>query len=133
MPRASEHVRLRTFAEVAAAWTEVIAGSPERALEHADLALALEGDWPSMTHFQSATQELYGARDPLRSSCFKRAFAICGFSAVHGMSAWALTVTRCGVGVGCAGGRLGVVEEVPDLSGDVAFEAADRFAFGLAF
>src|ERR1700733_12961816 len=34
------------------------------------------------------------------------------------------------------GWRLGwwlwVVEEVPDLSGDVAFEAAERFAFGLA-
>lgn len=26
-------------------------GSPEQALRHADLALALEGDWPSMTHF----------------------------------------------------------------------------------
>src|SRR6202000_1455071 len=25
-----------------------------RALAHADLALALEGDWPSMTHFQIA-------------------------------------------------------------------------------
>jgi DNA-binding CsgD family transcriptional regulator len=54
IPNASEHVRLRTFAEVAAAWIEVIAGSPERALAHADLALALEGDWPSMTHFQIA-------------------------------------------------------------------------------
>src|ERR1700761_4159795 len=54
IPNASEHVRLRTFAEVAAAWIEVIAGSPERALVHADLALALEGDWPSMTHFQIA-------------------------------------------------------------------------------
>jgi predicted ATPase/DNA-binding CsgD family transcriptional regulator len=54
IPNASEHLRLRTFAEVAAAWTEVITGSPERALAHADLALALEGDWPSMTHFQVA-------------------------------------------------------------------------------
>ena len=54
IPNASEHVRLRTFAEVAAAWIEVIAGSPERALAHADLALALEGDSPSMTHFQIA-------------------------------------------------------------------------------
>jgi predicted ATPase/DNA-binding CsgD family transcriptional regulator len=54
VPNASEHLRLRTFAEVAAAWTEVIAGSPEQALAHADLALALEGDWPSMTHFQIA-------------------------------------------------------------------------------
>ena len=54
IPNAAEHVRLRTFAEVAAAWTEVITGSPERALAHADLALALEGDWPSMTHFQIA-------------------------------------------------------------------------------
>ena len=31
------------------------------------------------------------------------------------------------------GGGLGVVEEVPDLAGDVAFEAADRLAFGFAF
>jgi DNA-binding CsgD family transcriptional regulator len=54
VPNASEHLRLRTFAEVAAAWTEVIAGSPEQALAHADLALTLEGDWPSMTHFQIA-------------------------------------------------------------------------------
>ena len=54
IPNASEHVRLRTFAEVAAVWTEVIAGSPERGLAHADLALALEGDSPSMTHFQIA-------------------------------------------------------------------------------
>ncbi len=52
IPNASEHVRLRTWAELAAAWAEVIAGSPERALAHADLALALEGDRPSMTHFQ---------------------------------------------------------------------------------
>jgi predicted ATPase/DNA-binding CsgD family transcriptional regulator len=54
VPNASEHPRLRTFAEIAAAWTEVIAGSPEQALAHADLALALEGDWPSVTHFQIA-------------------------------------------------------------------------------
>ncbi len=51
IPGASEQVRLRTWAELAAAWAELIAGSPERALEHADLALGLEGDWPSMTHF----------------------------------------------------------------------------------
>jgi predicted ATPase/DNA-binding CsgD family transcriptional regulator len=52
IPNASEHVRLRTWAELALAWAEVVSGSPERALAHADLADALEGDWPSMTHFQ---------------------------------------------------------------------------------
>jgi predicted ATPase/DNA-binding CsgD family transcriptional regulator len=51
VPSAAQHPRLRTWAELAAAWTELIVGSPARALEHADLALALEGDWPSMTHF----------------------------------------------------------------------------------
>jgi predicted ATPase/DNA-binding CsgD family transcriptional regulator len=51
IPGASEHVRLRTWGELAAAWAELIVGSPEQALRHADLALALEGDWPSMTHF----------------------------------------------------------------------------------
>lgn len=51
IPGAAEHVRLRTWAELAAAWGELIVGSPERALEHAELALALEGDWPSMTRF----------------------------------------------------------------------------------
>ena len=43
---------LRTWAEQAAAWAQVTTGSPERALEHADRGLALEGEWPSMTHFQ---------------------------------------------------------------------------------
>lgn len=51
VPYAAEHPRLRTWAELGAAWTELIVGSPRRALEHADLALELEGDWPSMTHF----------------------------------------------------------------------------------
>ena len=51
VPSAAQHPRLRTWAELAAAWTELIVGSPARALAHADLALALEGDWPSMTHF----------------------------------------------------------------------------------
>ena len=50
------------FAEVAAAWTEVIAGSPEQGLAHADLALALEGDWPSMTHFQIAGFRIHALR-----------------------------------------------------------------------
>jgi predicted ATPase/DNA-binding CsgD family transcriptional regulator len=48
---AAQHPRLRTWAELAAAWTELIVGSPERALQHARLALELEGDWPSMTYF----------------------------------------------------------------------------------
>ncbi|MGO9247157.1 MAG: helix-turn-helix transcriptional regulator [Solirubrobacteraceae bacterium] len=52
IPRACEHARLRTWSEQAAAWAQVITGSPERALEHADRGLALEGEWPSMTHFQ---------------------------------------------------------------------------------
>jgi predicted ATPase/DNA-binding CsgD family transcriptional regulator len=52
IPRACEHARLRTWAEQAAAWAQISAGSPERALEHADRGIALEGEWPSMTHFQ---------------------------------------------------------------------------------
>lgn len=51
VPSAAQHPRLRTWAELAAAWTELIVGSPARALEHARLGLALEGDYPSMTHF----------------------------------------------------------------------------------
>jgi predicted ATPase/DNA-binding CsgD family transcriptional regulator len=51
VPSAAQHPRLRTWAELAAAWTELIVGSPERALEHARLGLALEGDYPSMTQF----------------------------------------------------------------------------------
>jgi hypothetical protein len=31
-----------------------------------------------------------------------------------------------------AGRHLGVVEQTPDAAGEVAFEAADRFEFGLA-
>ena len=52
IPRAREHARLRTWAEQAAAWAQVTTGSPERALEHADRGLELEGEWPSMTYFQ---------------------------------------------------------------------------------
>ena len=52
IPRACDHPRLRTWAEQAAAWAQISAGSPERALEHADRGIALEGEWPSMTHFQ---------------------------------------------------------------------------------
>ncbi len=52
IPRACEHARLRTWAEQAAAWARLTTGSLERALEHADRGLALEGEWPSMTHFQ---------------------------------------------------------------------------------
>ena len=52
IPRAHEHPRLRTWAEQAVAWAHVTVGSPQRALEHADLGIALEGEWPSMTHFQ---------------------------------------------------------------------------------
>jgi predicted ATPase/DNA-binding CsgD family transcriptional regulator len=49
---ACNHARLRTWAEHAVAWAEVTAGSPERALAHANRAISLEGQWPSMTHFQ---------------------------------------------------------------------------------
>jgi len=52
IPRAREHARLRTWVEQAVAWAHVTAGSPERALEHADRGIALEGEWPSMTYFQ---------------------------------------------------------------------------------
>ncbi len=59
IPGASEHVRLRIWAEHAAAWTEALVGSPERALVHADVALALEGDLPTMTYFQIVCQRLH--------------------------------------------------------------------------
>jgi DNA-binding CsgD family transcriptional regulator len=52
VPVASEHPRLRTWAEQAAAWAQISVGSPARALQHAEVALDLEGDWPSMTYFQ---------------------------------------------------------------------------------
>lgn len=50
---ACDHPRLRTWAEQAAAWTHVSVGSPRRALQHADRALAQEGRRPTMTHFQA--------------------------------------------------------------------------------
>ncbi len=56
---ASEHPRLRTWAELAIAWAELITGSPSQALGHAELALALEGDWPSMTHFVAMGHRLH--------------------------------------------------------------------------
>jgi predicted ATPase/DNA-binding CsgD family transcriptional regulator len=59
IPSASQHDRLRTWAELAAAWAEVLVGSPEQALAHADLALSLEGDWPSMTHFIGACHRVH--------------------------------------------------------------------------
>ena len=59
IPGASEHVRLRIWAEHAAAWTEALVGSPKRALVHADLALGLEGDSPTMTYFQIVCQRLH--------------------------------------------------------------------------
>ena len=59
MPGAPEHVRLRTWAEQAMAWAEVLVGSPEEALLHADVALELEGDWPSMTHFQGVSHRIH--------------------------------------------------------------------------
>ncbi len=59
VPGAPEHVRLRTWAEQAMAWAEVLVGSPEEALLHADVALELEGDWPSMTHFQGVSHRIH--------------------------------------------------------------------------
>ncbi|HTZ63780.1 MAG TPA: LuxR C-terminal-related transcriptional regulator [Solirubrobacteraceae bacterium] len=50
--QACEHPRLRAWAEQAAAWAQVSVGSPARALEHIERAMTLEGEWPSMTHFQ---------------------------------------------------------------------------------
>ncbi len=55
---ASEHPRLRTWAEVSIAWAELITGSPARALEHAELALALEANSTSMTHFVAMCHRL---------------------------------------------------------------------------
>ncbi len=52
IPTAREHRTLRAWAEQTAAWAQVSVGSPERALVHIELASTLEGDWPSMTHFQ---------------------------------------------------------------------------------
>lgn len=52
IPVACEHRTLRAWAEQAAAWAQVSVGSPERALVHVERASGLEGDWPSMTHFQ---------------------------------------------------------------------------------
>jgi DNA-binding CsgD family transcriptional regulator len=56
---ASHHITLRTWAELAAAWAEVLVGSPERALRHANLAIALEGDWPSITHFVGISHRVH--------------------------------------------------------------------------
>ena len=52
IPAACEHPALRAWAEQTAAWAQVSVGSPESALVHIEQASALEGDWPSMTHFQ---------------------------------------------------------------------------------
>ena len=52
IPTACEHRTLRAWAEQTAAWAQVSVGSPERALIHIERASTLEGDWPSMTHFQ---------------------------------------------------------------------------------
>ncbi len=59
LPGAPEHVRLRTWAEQAMAWTEVIVGSPSKALSHAELSLELEGERPSMTYFQGVCHRLH--------------------------------------------------------------------------
>lgn len=53
IPRACEHPRLRVWAEHALAWAQINAGSLRRALEHIELTFRIEGDAPSMAHFQS--------------------------------------------------------------------------------
>lgn len=53
IPRACEHPRLRVWAEQALAWAQINAGSSRRALEHIELTFRIEGDAPSMAHFQS--------------------------------------------------------------------------------
>jgi predicted ATPase/DNA-binding CsgD family transcriptional regulator len=52
IPTACEHRTLLAWAEQTVAWAQVSVGSPERALVHIERASTLEGDWPSMTHFQ---------------------------------------------------------------------------------
>jgi ATP/maltotriose-dependent transcriptional regulator MalT len=52
IPTACEHRTLRAWAEQTAAWAQISVGSPKRALVHIERASTLEGDWPSMTHFQ---------------------------------------------------------------------------------
>ncbi|MCW3019367.1 MAG: putative HTH-type transcriptional regulator, partial [Solirubrobacterales bacterium] len=59
MPGVPEHARVRTWAEMAATWAELIVGSARKALGHADLAISLEGDWPSMTHFIALSHRVH--------------------------------------------------------------------------
>lgn len=59
MPGLSDHARLRTWAEQAKAWSDLIAGSPTAALQHAELSLELEGDRPSMTYFQGICHRIH--------------------------------------------------------------------------
>ena len=59
IPRARDNARLRAWAEHAAAWAHVAAGSPAAALEHANRAIALDGEWPTMTHFQAVSFRIH--------------------------------------------------------------------------
>jgi predicted ATPase/DNA-binding CsgD family transcriptional regulator len=59
IPGASAHPRLRTWGELAVAWGDLLSGSPEDALRHIDLAIQLEGDWPSMTHFVALSHRVH--------------------------------------------------------------------------
>lgn len=59
VPAACEHPRLRTWGEHAAGWAEIAMGSPARGLVHSDRALALEGELPSMTHFQVVSLRIH--------------------------------------------------------------------------
>jgi predicted ATPase/DNA-binding CsgD family transcriptional regulator len=59
IPGAPEQPRLRTWVELAAAWAELIVGSAQRALEHADCARELEGDRSSMNYFVATCHRVH--------------------------------------------------------------------------
>ena len=66
------HRRLHMWAEQAMAWTEVLVGSPRRALEHVDVALALEDDPTSTTYFQGICHRVHALG---RLGCLEEATA----------------------------------------------------------
>lgn len=59
IPGAPQQPRLRTWVELAAAWPELIVGSAQRALEHADCARELEGDRASMNYFIATSHRVH--------------------------------------------------------------------------
>ncbi len=56
---ATGHRRLRVWAEQAMAWSEVVVGSPLKALKHVDIALELEDDQTSTTYFQGVCHRIH--------------------------------------------------------------------------